>query len=973
MPHLSLKLLGQFQALLDGALITGFSSDKTRALLAYLALESDRPHRRESLTGLLWPDVSEAAARQSLSQALSNLRKLLHEGDSPQPFLLADRDTVRFNPKSDFTLDVNALTPACDDLAGAYRGALLEGFTLPDADGFEEWLLLRRESVQRAALEAFDGFIAARMAQGQFAPAIEAGRRQIEIDPWREETHRQLMRAYALNGQRSDAIAQHETCRKVLADALGVKPSPETETLLAEIKAGALQPAPKIQPAQQPAKAEPAQHIVNLPQSLTPFIGRERELDDLQRMLADPHARLITLTGLGGMGKTRLAIQAGQWAATNAHLFSHGVVFVSLAPVSHVEQATPALASALKFNLSNQGDPHNQLLDYLRDKAVLIVLDNLEHLLAGQADLVEARITALIEGAPRLKILATSREALGMAGEWLYAVDGLSDDALALFTQSARRVQAGYHLAAADEPIARRICQLVDHMPLGIELAASWVPVLTLQEIADEISRGMDVLTAAKRTGKHRSMTAVLDQSWQLLSEDEQQAMQQLSVFRGSFTREMARQVAGIALTTLAQLVSKSMLRRAEGNRYDLHELMRQYAGAQLQKHGDEQAARRKHALAYAALIENAEPAFYGPTANQRVSELEPERANFRAALEWSAGANGDAVILMRLAAALMRYTYMLPDWHDGDHWLREALKRKDEAKDDLLTARVQLGLGMMEHAWCNFDTALGHLEPALATFEKHNQTWHVAWTLSQMMECHFGAGRVEPCEALAPRSLALFRQLNDAWGTAYVTWQTGHNAMYKGEFEHASALATESFIMFEQLGDPICPVLASNLLATIAVHQRDYSKASEHFQWGVQRCSSLGHNAGVAWGTQELGEVALMKGDSAEARLRFTEAIPLRYDIGDLVAVYECIQGLGIAAAQQGDAAGAARWFGMAAQDKRGAGLLMKTWLRQWHEEGMASARAALSEADWQAAWDAGHAASLPAMVAEMRAGRVA
>jgi hypothetical protein len=169
-------------------------------------------------------------------------------------------------------------------------------------------------------------------------------------------------------------------------------------------------------------------------------------------------------------------------------------------------------------------------------------------------------------------------------------------------------------------------------------------------------------------------------------------------------------------------------------------------------------------------------------------------------------------------------------------------------------------------------------------------------------------------------------------------------------------------------MGDPICPVLASNLLATVAVKQQRYSEAREHFLWGVQRCRSRGVLAGAAWGTQELAEVALMQHDAAEARRRFNEAIPMRYDVGDLVAVHECIQGLGIAAAQAGDAAEATRWFGMAAQDKRGDGLLMKSWLKQHYEEAVAAAQAALSDAAWRAAWDAGRAASLPAVVAEVR-----
>ncbi|MGH8631367.1 MAG: ATP-binding protein, partial [Burkholderiales bacterium] len=334
----------------------------------------------------------------------------------------------------------------------------------------------------------------------------------------------------------------------------------------------------------------------NLPTPPTPLIGRERELAEMARLLGDPQCRLLTLAGPGGIGKTRLAIEA---ADHQREAFADGAHFVSLAPIRSAEFIVPAIADAIGFAFYGAEDPKAQLLNYLSGKAPLLVLDNLEHLLEGVALLAE-----ILERGPAVKLLATSRERLNLHGEWVLDIQGLpfpdeagsaeveGYSAVALFVQTARRAHVDFVLAAEERPAVARICRLVEGMPLGIELAAAWVRTLSCREIAQEIERnladprqGMDFLAASMRDvpERHRSIRAAFDHSWNLLSAEEQQVMRQLSVFRGGFRREAAEQVAGATLPLLSALVDKSLLRRTEAGRFDLHELVRQYAAAQLQ------------------------------------------------------------------------------------------------------------------------------------------------------------------------------------------------------------------------------------------------------------------------------------------------------------------------------------------------------------------------------------------------------
>ncbi len=380
----------------------------------------------------------------------------------------------------------------------------------------------------------------------------------------------------------------------------------------------------------------------NLPVQPTPFVGREEELASLARLLADEDLQLITILGPGGMGKTRLALEASQ---RQSAAFSDGVYFVALAPLTAPEQMPPAIAEAVRFSFYDGGSPREQLIDFLREKQMLLVLDNFEHLLEGTALVAE-----ILQNAPAVRVLATSRERLNLQSETVLLLDGMDfpewetpEDAAAysavrLFLQSAHRMQPDFALSADNIGYVARICRLVQGVPLGIVLAAAWIGMLELSEIASEIERSLDFLESDLRDlpERQRSLRAVFEYSWNLMSEHERDVFMRLSVFRGGFTREAAQEVSGASLKTLMTLVNKSLLRRDPSGRYDVHELLRQYAEARL--HGNAAAeadTRNRHSTFYTTLLALQNP--HTVELNKvGLGIIESEIDNVWVALDWA-------------------------------------------------------------------------------------------------------------------------------------------------------------------------------------------------------------------------------------------------------------------------------------------------------------------------------------------------
>ena len=355
--------------------------------------------------------------------------------------------------------------------------------------------------------------------------------------------------------------------------------------------------------------------------------------------IQDPLCRLLTLTGPGGVGKTRLSLEVAHQLQER---FEYGTAFISLVGTSASEFIIPAIAEALGFVFSGSLELKTQLFNFLKEKQIFLVLDNLEHLLNGIELLDE-----LLEYAPHVKLLTTSREQLNLRAEWAFEVQGLpipndtehenleANSAVALFIQRARQVKMNFVLSPEDGQTITRICQLVDGLPLGLELAATWVRMISLQEVAHEIEQSIDFLSTTGRDvpQRHRSIRAVFDHSWSLLSPPEQQVMRRLSVFRGGFTREAAAQVTGATLPILSSLVDKSLVRRSGARRYDLHELVRQYAAMQLQlEKRDEVSTNEKYAQYYLTFWREQEPKLRSERQMETLAELASDIDNFRSA-----------------------------------------------------------------------------------------------------------------------------------------------------------------------------------------------------------------------------------------------------------------------------------------------------------------------------------------------------
>ncbi|MBM4459670.1 MAG: hypothetical protein FJ011_18230 [Chloroflexi bacterium] len=629
--ELEIHLFGGLRITLNGVPQTDFMSQKVPALLAYLALNAG-PQRRDDLAALLWGELPDSDARNNLRQALANLRRAL------DAHLHITRETAELRPDTVRLLDVSVfedglrlpadLPPAVrcarlEDAAALYRGDFLTGFFVRDAPAFEEWMLAQRARFRELALHALHTLAQLHLDAGRFDRAISAATRLLALDSWREETHRQLMLALARTGQRSAALAQYKRCRRLLAEELDVEPSAETTALYEQIKAAMRGPRHNLPP-------------------LSGLVGRDTELTELRSRLASPDTRLLTILGPGGVGKTRLALEA---AAASEPIFLNGVWLASLAEVAQAPALPAALADALGFAFSGARSLEPQLLDFLRRRELLLVLDNFEHLIAPAAlDLV----CQILKHAPGVKLLVTSRERLNLTAEWLYDLAGLpfpanggdptDYPAVQLFEQRAQRVRPGFALTADTAPAVTRICQMVEGLPLAIELAAAAMRTLSPSDLVAELSDGLSSLTSAARDlpERHRSLAAVFEHSWALLERSAQNNLAQLAIFRGGFDRAAAEAVAAASQPMLSTLADRSLLRIGRPGRYDMHPMAHQFARAKLAQHtAIYQQTRERHARYFARLVSQHEAQFHGQQDRQALARMQLEADNIRAAWDW--------------------------------------------------------------------------------------------------------------------------------------------------------------------------------------------------------------------------------------------------------------------------------------------------------------------------------------------------
>ncbi len=600
---LRITLLGAPQVYRGHTCVDSFITNKALALFCYLVM-TRRPHTRDALAGLFWAEMPNTDAKTNLRKALSNLRKLF-----PETFIV-NRRTISFNVDYPHTLDVAEFSAliaqldvngnsekniaALEKAVSLYRGEFLAGFYLPDATAFSEWVLSWRERLGEQALQAMYTLAKTCAKNRRYEQAVHYFKRVLEIDPWREEAHRQLMLALTRMGRRSAALAQYHTCRNILSAELGVLPATETRLLYERIEAtgGAAQ--------------------AKLPQQPTPFIGRNAETATVTAILMQPVCRLLTITGHGGVGKTRLALKIAEQLK---HHFFDGVFFVPMTAVQTGQSLIHAIGSAINMTFGEQGNPIEQLENHLQQREMLLVLDNFEHLVN-----IVPHLEKVLERTPGVKLLITSRVRLHSRWEYVFVLNGFSLDektdalpsVVQLFTQNARRIRHDFSLPKDDVQTVLEICRRLAGVPLGIELAARWVSSLTCRQILEKIRDDVRFLDAVQPSAQQHggSLQAVLDYTWQQLTPTEQTGFARLGVFRGTFTAEATTAIADVSAQMLLSFIEYGMIARvmanssAQENRYEMHQLWRQFAAEKLAAMPEEETrAQLSHRRYYGALL----------------------------------------------------------------------------------------------------------------------------------------------------------------------------------------------------------------------------------------------------------------------------------------------------------------------------------------------------------------------------------
>lgn len=765
-----------------------------------------------------------------------------------------------------------------------------------------------------------------------------------------------------------------------LAEVLGVPTAQQEEFLrLARQPLEKQEVAPeKKDEAATTLPVQPALQAT-LPQAATTLVGREGERNILIRLLQHDNHRLVTLVGAGGMGKTRLALEA---ATALAPHFADGAAFVNLTPIQSAPQLPEAVADVLAINLKGGRDPGEQVLVWLAPRHLLLVLDNFEHLLEDKVgppvrtggfdtDNAITWIKALLQRAPKLQILITSRERLRISGERIFELGGLSlpshtvapeaAEAVKLFVERAQHVTGDFALDEQNKAAVVRICQLADGMPLGIELAAAWVRALTCDEIAEEMARSLDFLVRADRdiAPRHHNMRAVFDSSWRLLVPAEQQVAARLAVLRGSFDRAAAQAVAGATLPQLAALVDKSFVRvgGAEAvsvggrQRYDIHELLRQYLLDKLQASGEEAVVKRRHAEFFTALVERLDPDFHADHVGHWRRQLAMEQSNLRVALAWSVGEGHDPRLGLRLTAALGSFWETSCGWKEGRQWLQSALATTHET--NAVCGRALVKLGELHHLLEESTLAEQRLREGLALWQTLDDRPSIAYTFFQLGKVVSTRGDYEQAKTLLTESLILYRQLGHRWGIASLLNQLGSIEIHLGNYEHASQLLDEAWPLVQTMEQRPTIGVAANLLGRAMLGQGEVVRAITLFERALQIFQQEDAQAGVAWSFINLALTYLQIEDLTMAKQYFQDCFRVYRKLESKGGMMATLEGLAAIAAIQGDATKAVQLLAVAAQWRKESGQALTDHELATQQRTRQLTKAALDPAVWQSAWN--------------------
>ncbi len=953
---LDVRLLGQFEVLRDGRRLT-ISTRNAQSLFAYLVLNEGKTHRRERLAGMLWPDSSEENARSNLRHELWRLRKALEVDDESEAYFLADDLTIAFNTNSQLSLDVHRLesTPmegsSADELIAAlsaYRGELLPGF-------YDEWVFVERDRLNILFEAKIARLLELLQAKGRWAEVLDWGNRWIAFGGWPEPAYRALMTAYANTGDISKAVATYERYTQALQKEMGMKPSEQTQALYKRLKAGWKTDAQISRPAKPQMDSPETTYLLprvqrsNLPRPLTSFVGREKEIQQVQRLISQ--ARLVTITGSSGVGKTRLAIQVSNALAPQ---FRDGVWWVELVSISgivpskqesndpHVKQDKSSgidlinqeLAKVLRV-AETPGIPILEaILEHLHDKQLLLVLDNCEHLIEACATLVER----MLGNCPEVIILATSREALGVPGEkaWLlpplslpaqeYAMgfrDIVQSEAVSLFIERAGDVLSHYQPGDAEAPTIAQICLRLDGIPLAIELAAARRNLLSAQEIAARLDQRFSLLTGGRRTDlpRHQTLRAAIEWSYELLSEVERAIFRRLSVFAGSFTLEAIEATCTSpeipreeVLPLIGRLVDKSLVTVQTSSqisdvptRYRLLETIRSFGLLKLEQAGETRWMRDRHAEYYVLLVEAADPESW-------LSELR----GIGLAMIFNRPAS---YYISMIEAGQVEVTEPEINLENRKRWYKLL-----QAENDNMRAVIEWGVeseriesalrlvGALLWYWYYFGSPHEGRDLALKALASPSGIQYPVLRARALNTAGFLQvilGNTISAKQVLEEAQTILRASEDEASLAWCLQFLGLAYTLDREYELADAALKEGLAIAKKLGDVIIQGF-SFFQGDIDLQRGDYSQAKARYEESVNFQRVYGNKAFLAYPLRRLGYLALEQGNTSKAWSYFRESLTLNHEVGDKPGVAACLTSMAALAIHLDKPVLAARFIGV-------------------------------------------------------------
>ncbi len=918
---LEVRILGPLEVAVDGEL-RRLSGRKQRSLLALLALGAGEVVSADRLVEELWPTY-DPRARARLHVYVSQLRRVLGpagraiEGRSEGYVLQVAPDGIdAWSFERMASAGANALRAGDPEAAARTLRAALDlwrGGALEDcARGpLAEPTVARLGELRLSALEdRIDADLALGRAQ-ELVAELEA---LVSDEPLRERLRGQQMLALYRAGRQADALDVYAAARNELLEDLGLEPGPDLRRLHDAIRQA--DPALDVEAAELRARR-------HLPAPATALVGRRAQTDDIVRTLGAPDARLLTLTGPGGAGKTRLAIQA---AAEVAERFEDGVYFVELAPLEDAAFVAPAMVHALGADERTDEPPEQTLAKHLRDRCLLLVLDNFEHV-----DEAAPLVGRLLDAAPALKVLATSRAPLRLDGvEREYPVSPLTDaESVALFMARAGAARHGFQLTGANVGALTQLCANLDGLPLAIELAAARSRTLSLQDMLASLPGRLDLAAEGPRDlpARQQTLRATIGWSYGLLEPEGRELFARLAVFVGGFSEPSAGEVCAAERSALAQLVEQSLLVARPGAsgaaRLDMLETVREYAHERLEESGELDRARERHAAHFVALAEAAEPAMRGPQGEGWLARLEDDHANLRAAMAW-ARLSGSLEMELRLVGALARF-WEIRYPREGRGHLEDALEQRADDQPRALRAKVLLGVTRI--------------------------------ALSQ--------GDYARMRSAGGESLELFKALGDLHGVARALNRLATAVSNEGDYDRGTSLYEQSVAIYRELEDELGLGSTMNDLGCLALMQGELERAAELSEEGLAHYVKAGERYALFYPLFNLALARLWQGRLDEALERFASGVELAHELGYREQVIYFVEGLGAAHAAAGEHERAARLLGAAHAAAAEMGILLEPLERDMHDRAVAASTAALGEAGFAAAHAEGRALTHEAAVA--------